>query len=640
MTDSIETRLPDHSIAVTADETEALFKNSSVANGAVLLGVFLLSSVFLVNESTRSPYLLWVLVMFLGVFLRFALVMSYRKKRPDIAQASRWSNYYLFATTLLGLAWASIILIVLPYSDPEADLFAMMILLGMMAAALPLLSSAKWGLSLYILPTLITITFYFLLQGGVLNIAKASVFIVFYFLLVISSLRLYKNLHESNTSIYEKRDLIEFLDNEKNLVESLNHNLKIEIEQRRQAQEDLEQHRRSLEQEVQSRTTQLITARDEAELANQAKTDFLATISHEIRTPMTEVHGILELLESTELNSQQSQFVEASLLASHSLIAIINDVLDFSKTESGQLIIVQERFDPTHIAKDVVNLMRSSAEKKKLQLELSMVEDASNWVLGDSKSLRQILTNLISNSIKFTNEGRVNLDISKEGRDDYVFVISDTGIGLEEQEKALVLQPFWQVDSSLTRKVGGTGLGLTIVKRLLDRQNATFNLYSEPSKGTRIEFKIRYPECELEEVKTARPIDLTPMNIKVLLIEDNVVITEVISRLLGKVGCQVSSCMNAKAGIETYQSERDFDVLLMDLHMPDIDGLEATRRIRAWEQENKISPIPIIATTGYATEDARQKCMSQGMNGFLAKPIKLGDLHQAISEVIESKGVD
>ena len=246
-----EIKLDEHSEEVFADQVNSLFTNAPIANAATLLGVVLLGPVLLLDENTQLPYISWGVVMLVAAFLRMTIVFVYNKTQPPVSEAKRWATYYVIATIVLGCSWASIGYFVLPFSDLESDLFSLMILLGVMAAALPLLSMVKWALFFYLLPCVLMISLYFLDSGNAQDYAKSFVFVVFFCLLVLSSHRLHNTLRDSLALIYQKRDLIDSLRQEHELLEDLNRGLKLEVEARRKTQKELEESQRSLRLELQ-----------------------------------------------------------------------------------------------------------------------------------------------------------------------------------------------------------------------------------------------------------------------------------------------------------------------------------------------------------------------------------------------------
>ncbi|NKB32755.1 MAG: hypothetical protein GKR91_06620 [Pseudomonadales bacterium] len=252
-----EIKLEEHAAEVTADQVRSLYLNAPIANAATLLGVVLLGPILLIQEDTQLPYISWGVVMLVAAFLRMLIVFAFHKTKPPVIEMPRWANYYLIATFVLGCSWASIGYFVLPFSDLESDLFSMMILLGVMAAALPLLSMVKWALCLYLLPCVLMIISYFLTVYSMENMAKSFVFVVFYGLLVLSSFRLHNTFRESLTLIYQKKDLIKSLKQEHEMLEDLNRGLRQEVEVRKQTQRELEKNRELMSEEIKNKKQEL-----------------------------------------------------------------------------------------------------------------------------------------------------------------------------------------------------------------------------------------------------------------------------------------------------------------------------------------------------------------------------------------------
>jgi PAS domain S-box-containing protein len=375
-------------------------------------------------------------------------------------------------------------------------------------------------------------------------------------------------------------------------------------------------------------------AKKTAELNAKMKDLFLANMSHEIRTPMNAITGFGKLLSETNLNEEQSDYLKSVNAASNSLLSIINDILDFSKIESGHIIIESIEFNIKDQVKNLESLVRKNAEDKELDFSINLDDNFPEHVVGDPTRLSQILTNLTCNAIKFTESGYVKLNgklLSEE--DDFFeleFNITDSGIGISKDKIDVIFERFTQANTNTTRKYGGTGLGLNISKSLVELQDGTFHVDSEENKGSTFGFRIRF-----KKVSTSF-IPIIPANIKrsfesvelkILLVEDNLLNQKLTLKVLANQGFKTKLAENGKVAV-SYLKQEVFDLVLMDLQMPEMDGYQATNYIRKILRLE----IPIIAMTAHSLVGEKEKCIKIGMNDYLTKPFNQDHLYEKIME--------
>jgi PAS domain S-box-containing protein len=378
---------------------------------------------------------------------------------------------------------------------------------------------------------------------------------------------------------------------------------------------------------------ELITKRVEAEEANRIKSDFLANMSHEIRTPMNGIIGMANLALDTQDPAERTEFMGFVKSSAESLLVILNDILDFSKIEAGKLSMERVQFDVRQTVTDVLQSVRPAALGKGLQLQSELAMGVPERVWGDPTRLRQVLLNLVGNAVKFTANGQIGCSVGVEAREDgtvvLCFSVRDTGIGIAPEQLGSVFEAFSQADTSTTRKFGGTGLGLSISTRLVELMGGRLGVQSELGKGSVFSFTVVYDIAEKAALQSgektgAQPVaDVLPgqRSLRVLLVEDNAINQKLALLLLGKWGHCTTLAENGQIALDLISAGQRFDLVLMDMQMPVMGGLEATRNLRLLEAQQGWAPLPVIAMTANAMESDRQACLDAGMDDYLTKPI-------------------
>lgn len=380
----------------------------------------------------------------------------------------------------------------------------------------------------------------------------------------------------------------------------------------------------------------LVQAREDAEKANRTKSIFLANMSHEVRTPLNGILGLLQVLNNTMTDPVQREYVNMAISSGKRLTRLLSDILDLAKIESEQFNLIKEEIKVKEILDSVKGALKADCARKKVTISCSVSDNVPDVVTGDELRIRQVIQNLAENSLKFTSEGSITIKADFTNPDltsgTLSLKVTDTGIGIEKDKLAEIMEPFRQVENTYTRKFQGAGLGLAIVKRLLSLMDGEINIESTPGRGTEVSCTMKVELCEDNRERGAEQTvkeEPSIQPLKILLVEDDRINSLMVRRLLEKMSHTVTDAAN---GIEALQcfAEADFDLVLMDIQMPEMNGVEAIREIRKTERFGSKSGVCAIALTAYAMAGDREKFLEEGFDEYLPKPVDMEELNSAV----------
>ena len=577
------------------------------------------------NKLPREVLVVWIGAMTL-LFLFRAMVHYLKLYEPARAGAiadvmRRW---YLLAVLLTGAVWGVTSILMFPYAQMEQVVLAF-ILVGVSATGV-IYANVAWVYCGYVGLVLVPLMIRLFSVGGEIYYALAAMTGFFIGVMMLAAWRIYQSSSDALLLSYKNMELIENLTQAQKQLEHANENLQTEIE-----------HVKLMERELKRE-------RDRAEKMSEAKGEFLANMSHEIRTPMNGVIGTLQLLEDTNLDESQIEYVRTAHKSADALLSILNDILDLSKIEAGKLDIEIIQFDLREVINDLVTLHALKAEQKGVILRSEIDDALPLRVKGDPTRMRQILINLISNALKFTEQGEICVRLKVVHANNETITVrvevQDTGVGISEDAQQKLFTAFTQADGSTTRKYGGTGLGLAIVRQLVGLMYGEIGVDSKPGEGSTFWFVVPLGVVDeadyQQDSRQQQTEDDAPLSGTVLLAEDNPVNQMVATKMLEKIGVQ---CVIANNGVEALQQLREnhFDAVLMDCQMPEMDGFEATGHLREKEKQEDSDRLPVIAMTANVMEGDRERCLQAGMDDYLGKPVKLEELRQKLRHWLNTK---
>ena len=578
------------------------------------------------NKLPHEVLSVWIGAMsFLFLFRALVHYLKLYEVEKTGAFAEVMRRWYLLAVLLTGAVWGVTSILMFPYAQIEQVVLAF-ILVGVSASGV-IYANVGWVYCAFVGLVLLPLMIRLFSIGGEIYYALAAMTGFFIGVMMLAAWRIYRSSSDALLLSYKNMELIENLTRAQQQLEGANRNLQTEIE-----------HVKLMERELKRE-------RDRAEKMSAAKGEFLANMSHEIRTPMNGVIGTLQLLEDTRLDNSQAEYVRTAHKSADALLSILNDILDLSKIEAGKLDIEIIRFDLREVINDLVTLHALKAEQKGVILRSKIDEALPQRVMGDPTRLRQIVINLISNALKFTEQGEINVRLQVLATEaDKLRVrieVQDTGVGISEDVQQKLFTAFTQADGSTTRKYGGTGLGLAIVRQLVGLMHGDIGVDSRPGEGSTFWFEVPLGRAadsdEPEDGQTAETADHSPLSGTILLAEDNPVNQMVAAKMLEKSGIDCVIANNGAEALQKLETHR-FDAVLMDCQMPEMDGFEATRRIREQEQAAGVDRIPVIAMTANVMEGDRELCLQAGMDDYLGKPVKQEELEHKLRKWLQAQG--
>ncbi len=572
---------------IEQEKTEILFSNLS--SGIFAQVVVSIAMIFVQYDVVPTKNIvLWFFYSFFIIIFRVVLLRKFRAlKNVQAKEMIVWRKHFVLGAFLAGSVWGLAGVILFPQDSVFHQFFIVLLIVGMTAGAI-VLSVVRKAMLAFFIPAIMPVTVSFLLLAQEDDVITGAL-LCFYLLMMTVAMMKYNKVITKSLMLRHNND-------------ELLLSLKLE--------------------------------KEKAQEATAAKSTFLANMSHEIRTPMNAIIGLTELVQRTNLNAKQEDYIKKINISSHSLLGIINDILDFSKIEAGKLNIEHIPFDINEITNQVADIFASKASEKKIELIIYCEPDVPKRIEGDPLRIEQVLINLVNNAIKFTDQGEVIIKVSVENivsdRAKLRFSVSDTGIGMDNEQLKRLFESFTQADETITRKYGGSGLGLSISQNLVQLMGGNIGVRSTVGKGTVFSFTLDLPICATKA--ESKPFDYEKLNtFKALIVDDNEPTATYITESLQNIGINAEFVTSGKEALmklpRALSVGEPYDMLLIDWHMPDLNGLETIEIIR---NDERYDDILLMMMTAYGDEQITQKSSTFRINNFLSKPIKQSTLIDSI----------
>ena len=597
-----------------------LVEENAIISNYVSVIIAIMLAVLLWSKQSHDVIAIWLGIMVLLSVLRSFASMSLAKRGDSEVDSKLFYRFYLLAILMTGAGWGAT-----GYFMFSGDLVQQVIIgfivAGMSSGGASVMSPILRLYILYLILVVSPLMVSLYIEGGDYSVLS---FVILGYVVVMIAIgkRINKRILDSLELRFHNESLIKFMSKAKNETEDLNEELADEIEQRKRVEKELK------------------NAKEAAEAASKTKSEFLANMSHEIRTPMNGILGTLQLLQGSSLTDSQDEYVSIAYSSGEALLSLLNDILDFSKIEAGKLELEYIPFNLVSLVRELTVLLSQRASERKVELLSDLDEEIPSVIKGDSVRIRQILANLLTNAIKFTDDGTVTIKASVLDRTEKVvrlkIEVIDSGIGISEEAQRKLFNSFTQADGSTTRKYGGTGLGLAIVRQLVTLMRGRLGVDSEEGKGAcfwiEIAFEIPDEKIVSSQVEKQAVELADKLEGHVLLVEDNPINQMIAKKMLEKIGLTYELVVNGEEAVARIKQPHEFKAVLMDCQMPVMDGYEATHAIRELEQKSSLEHMPVIAMTANAMEGDKDKCLQAGMDDYVAKPVKQDALKQVLSD--------
>jgi len=557
-----------------------------------LLAIFVLSFIIYYSFNGLVPQdnlNIWLILNMLLLLLRVFSYLSYKKTKVNAQNVQKFYRCFFILSTISAVLWGSSAFFILP-NEVEYRILILLFITGIISGGTISLAPKVEILYVYLYLILVPYLYVFFIEGS--EISKAYTFAIFLYLIIISSIakKISKALNDNIILAFEKEDLV----------------------------------------------NKLVDKIEEATSASKAKSDFLSVMSHEIRTPLNAIIGFVNILKKSEEDEIKYKYLDTIGKSSNILTNVINDILDISKIESGKFTLENTEFSPQEEFNSLFELFKQNAQEKGVTLVNNISTNLPQTLLSDILRVKQIISNLLSNAIKFTPIGKtIYLEIYFDNELSSLHVsVKDEGIGISKENLLLVTEAFTQADASTAREYGGTGLGLSIVTNLLKLLNSKIDIKSELGQGSDFSFDIKMQKVETSVVKDQEEEEPLFPTKKILVAEDNKTNQMLISILLEDMEIDVTIADDGLIA-ETLFKDTHFDMVLMDINMPNKNGIEAMKAIKEYEEENNKKRIPIIALTANAISGDRQKYIADGFDEYIAKPLDIKELEKILKLFFE-----